>query len=355
MASIKIYAIAAYVCVIIFHACKAAGQGSLPKFPAILIFGDSTVDTGNNNYINTLLKANFSPYGQNYPGQKATGRFSDGELVPDMLASALKIKEAVPPFLDPNLSDAEVITGVSFASAGAGYDYQTNTLLNAIPVPKQIDMFRDYIARLEGIVGEEKAKQIIGGAFVLISAGSNDILTRPFNLHYSFQDTMLDIVQNFTKELHGLGCRSMAVAGLPPVGYAPIEKTIQLATKLLLPVDIKWVDNINSYAQSYNKELVKVLAQAQATFSGSKIVYADVYEPLDDMVKNPERYGFVETKRGCCGTGLFELGPLCGPTIPTCGKSLASKFLFWDAVHPSTSTYRVIAKHIEKEVFPKFL
>lgn len=199
MASIKIYAIAAYVCVIIFNTCKAAGHGPLPKFPAILIFGDSTVDTGNNNYINTLLKANFFPYGQNYPGQKATGRFSDGELIPDMLASALKIKEAVPPFLDPNLSDAEVITGVSFASAGAGYDYQTNTLLNVIPVPKQIDMFRDYIARLKGIVGEERAKQIIGGAFVLISAGSNDIFTRPFNLHYSFQDTMLDIVQNFTK------------------------------------------------------------------------------------------------------------------------------------------------------------
>jgi phospholipase/lecithinase/hemolysin len=93
------------------------------------------------------------------------------------------------------------------------------------------------------------------------------------------------------QELHDLGCRSMAVAGLPPVGYAPIEKTIQLATELLLPVDLKWVDNINSYAQSYNEELVKLLAQAQATLKGSKIVYADVYEPLDDMVKNPKRYG----------------------------------------------------------------
>ncbi|KAF3556450.1 hypothetical protein F2Q69_00017079 [Brassica cretica] len=35
-----------------------------PLFPAILIFGDSTVDTGNNNYpINTFFRATHLPYG----------------------------------------------------------------------------------------------------------------------------------------------------------------------------------------------------------------------------------------------------------------------------------------------------
>ncbi|KAF9676996.1 hypothetical protein SADUNF_Sadunf08G0061400 [Salix dunnii] len=97
--------------------------------PAILIIGDSTVEGSNNNHINTLLKANFVPYGQNYPDQKATGRS----------------KRLHPSFLDPNSSDAAVITGVNFASAGAGNEYQTNTLLNAIPVPKQIDKFRACI------------------------------------------------------------------------------------------------------------------------------------------------------------------------------------------------------------------
>ncbi|CAK7325970.1 unnamed protein product [Dovyalis caffra] len=46
-------------------------------------------------------------------------------------------------------------------------------------------------------------------------------------------------------------------------------------------------------------------------------------------------------------TGLFEV--LCRPTTPTYGNLLAAKFIFWDALHPSTSAYRVMAQYIEKE------
>ena len=79
------------------------------------------MDTGNNNYIKTILKGNFLPYGQNFPGNvPPTGRFSNGKLVPDFLASALGIKDKVPPFLDPNLSDEELVSGVCFVSADPG-------------------------------------------------------------------------------------------------------------------------------------------------------------------------------------------------------------------------------------------
>ncbi|KAB5544430.1 hypothetical protein DKX38_012542 [Salix brachista] len=134
-------------------------QGPLPKYPVILILDDSTVDASNNNYINTLLRANSFPFGQNYPDQKATGRFSGGELIPDMLASALKIEDAV------------------------------RTL---------------------------------------------------HSCKYFSIDIIFSIIYELTGELYDLGCRSMAVAGLPSFGYAPIEKTIQMATKLLLPVDLTW-------------------------------------------------------------------------------------------------------------------
>ncbi|KAG6765512.1 hypothetical protein POTOM_029557 [Populus tomentosa] len=130
MENTKLYAVPVYILAIFFNTDNAA----------ILVFGDSTVDAGNNNYIDTPLKANFFPYGQNYPGQKATARFSDGELVPDMLASALKIKEAVPPFLDTNLSDAEVITGVSFASAGA--KSHTLTFHHELKLQQEIDFWK---------------------------------------------------------------------------------------------------------------------------------------------------------------------------------------------------------------------
>lgn len=58
-----------------------------PKVPALIAFGDSIVDTGNNNYLTTVVKANFPPYGREYPGHKATGRFSDGKITVDFLGT----------------------------------------------------------------------------------------------------------------------------------------------------------------------------------------------------------------------------------------------------------------------------
>lgn len=62
-----------------------AGAG--PKVPAVLAFGDSVVDTGNNNYIRTIVRSNFPPYGKDFPGHKATGRFSDGKISVDFLGT----------------------------------------------------------------------------------------------------------------------------------------------------------------------------------------------------------------------------------------------------------------------------
>ena len=189
-----------YILTIFFNTGNATRSRSFSKFPAILVFGDSTVDSGNNNEIDTLFKANFLPYGRRYPGHTPTGRFSDGRLITDFLASILKIKNAVPPFLKPDLSDHEIATGVSFASSGSGYDDATNDVFQVISFPKQIDMFRDYTARLGRIVGEQKAKKIIGAALVVISTGTNDISTlRMDNNDTGYQDFLLNRVQFFTK------------------------------------------------------------------------------------------------------------------------------------------------------------
>ncbi|KAE8659928.1 GDSL esterase/lipase [Hibiscus syriacus] len=153
-----------------------------PKFPAIIVFGDSTVDTGNNNYIKSLFKANMPPYGENFPGHVPTGRFSYGKLVPDFIASFLRIKDEVPPFLKPTLSENELRTGVSFASAGSGFDDLTTRVSNVIPVSKQVDMFKSYVEKLNGVVGKDKAKNIIGEALVIISTGTNDFVFNFFDI-----------------------------------------------------------------------------------------------------------------------------------------------------------------------------
>lgn len=55
--------------------------------PAFFIFGDSVVDSGNNNYIETVpeFKANYAPYGQNGYFDRPTGRFNDGRVMVDFI------------------------------------------------------------------------------------------------------------------------------------------------------------------------------------------------------------------------------------------------------------------------------
>jgi hypothetical protein len=53
--------------------------------PSFVIFGDSTLDVGNNNYLLTVVKSDFPPYGRNFPGGLATGRFCNGQIAGDFI------------------------------------------------------------------------------------------------------------------------------------------------------------------------------------------------------------------------------------------------------------------------------
>lgn len=99
------------------------------RVPAIIVFGDSTVDSGNNNQMSTLLKSNFQPYGRDFFGGQPTGRFSNGRLPTDFISEAFGIKPVIPAYLDPSYDIREFATGVCFASAGTGYDNATSDVL----------------------------------------------------------------------------------------------------------------------------------------------------------------------------------------------------------------------------------
>ena len=60
-------------------AVLALGGAEAGKVPAIYVFGDSTADVGNNNYLQrSNAKANFPPNGIDFPFSRPTGRFSNG-------------------------------------------------------------------------------------------------------------------------------------------------------------------------------------------------------------------------------------------------------------------------------------
>lgn len=96
------------------------------KVPAVIVFGDSSVDSGNNNFIPTIARSNFQPYGQDFPGGQATGRFCNGRIPSDLISDGLGLKPTIPAYLDPMYNISDFATGVCFASAGTGYDNKTS-------------------------------------------------------------------------------------------------------------------------------------------------------------------------------------------------------------------------------------
>ncbi|KAJ9565187.1 hypothetical protein OSB04_001153 [Centaurea solstitialis] len=332
---------------------KTNGQNF--KFPAILVFGDSTVDTGNNNYVTTLAKANHYPYGKDFPGHVPTGRFSNGKLAVDLLASMLGVKQTIPPFLQPGLSAYELRTGVCFASAGTGYDRLTAAITTAVPISQQLNYFKGYKERLKKVIGEEEARRIISRALVSVSAGTNDFIFNFYDVPtrrvefdiQKYQDFILERLHDFVKELFNLGCRTLIITGLPPIGCLPIQITARFKGQF----NRACVEEQNVDARAYNRKLIELLPRIQTSLKGTRIFYADIYNPIMDMIKNPEKHGFRETMKGCCGTGLVEAGPICTPLTPLCKNS--SEYLFFDSIHPSENAYRYATECLKKQLLDK--
>ncbi|EES03823.1 hypothetical protein BDA96_03G369000 [Sorghum bicolor] len=323
-----------------------------PKFSAIFYFGDSVLDTGNNNHLPTVAVANHVPYGRDFPGKKPTGRFSNGRLIPDLLNEKLQLKEFSPPFLDTRLSSNDMVTGVNFASAGSGLDDQTSQLSNTLPMSKQVGLFKDYLLRLRDIVGDKEASRIIASSLIFISSGTND-----FSHYYrsskkrkmdigDYQDIVLQMVQVHVKELYDLGGRQFCLAGLPPFGCTPIQITLSRDP------DRACVDEQNWDAQVYNSKFQKLLTTLQGSLHGSRIVYLDAYRALMEILEYPAKHGFTETTRGCCGTGLREVALFCNALTPICKN--VSSYVFYDAVHPTERVYMLVNDYIVKYVIPQF-
>lgn len=66
-----------------FCCCLAFSKAQ--SVPAVYVLGDSLVDVGNNNYLPSILKADFPHNGVDYANHKPTGRFSNGKNAADFI------------------------------------------------------------------------------------------------------------------------------------------------------------------------------------------------------------------------------------------------------------------------------
>ncbi|KAF5735928.1 hypothetical protein HS088_TW14G00058 [Tripterygium wilfordii] len=163
--------------------------------PAVIVFGDSIVDPGNNNYMTTIIKCNFPRYGKDFMGGQPTGRFSNGRIPSDLLAETFGVKKLVPPYLDPNLDIQDLVTGVSFASG-------------VLSLSDQLDLFKDYLSKIKQAKdeeGEDTVGNILAKGIFIVCTGSDDIANTYFptptrKLHYdinSYTDFLVKSASTF--------------------------------------------------------------------------------------------------------------------------------------------------------------
>ncbi|GAB2212923.1 hypothetical protein Drorol1_Dr00020928 [Drosera rotundifolia] len=300
---------------------------------ALFVFGDSTVDPGNNQFVTrTISKSNFLPYGIDFPERIPTGRYCNGRLATDFIASYLGIKEFVPPYLDPSLSLDDLVTGVSFASAGSGYDRRTSSITRAaIPVPDQLQYFSQFKRRLEESIGRERAQEIIEKAVFLVSAGTNDLAFafglptfRPRTYTVStYQRRVVYLCKQFIQGLMEQGARKIAVLNAPPIGCIPIVITTNspLISNLRVSERRPCNDTLSSIARGYNRMLHTEIKALQASFrmNHTNVAYVDIYNPFESYIKNPHNFGLEVVDRECCGSYLpFEEFLGCNPLAIVC-------------------------------------
>ncbi|KAL4012108.1 hypothetical protein IC575_029191 [Cucumis melo] len=324
---------------------KAPTNNSSKSVSALLVFGDSTVDPGNNNFIPTIFRSNFPPYGRDFPFHIPTGRFSNGRLSTDFIASYYGVKDYVPPYLDPVLSIEDLMTGISFASAGSGFDPLTPKVGNVVSIAAQVEYFKEYKQRLESVLGKQRTINHIKNTVFFISAGTNDFVITYLNLPLrrktftlsAYQQFIIQQISQFFQALWAEGARRFAMPGLAPIGCLPVVITLYSSNAFL---DRGCIDRYSAIARDFNVLLQAELLSLQTRLSQKSptfIAYINAYDRVIDIIRDGGKSGFEKVDVGCCGSGFLEMSLLCNYKSPVCPD--AGKYLFFDAIHPTEKTY----------------
>ncbi|KAL1549367.1 GDSL esterase/lipase-like protein [Salvia divinorum] len=326
--------------------------GGEPLVPALCIFGDSVVDVGNNNNLQTLIKANFLPYGRDYITHAPTGRFCNGKLAIDFTADYLGFSSYPPAYLSKEATGDRILSGVNLASAASGYYETTAQLYRAVTLTQQLENYKEWQSKVVKMVGRSKGEAIFSGGIHLVSAGSSDFIQNYYinpllNGVYSpdqFSHILLRSYSSFIQNLYKLGARRIGVTSLPPTGCLPAAIT------LFGGGSNECVARLNKDSVSFNQKLNSTSQNLKANLDGLKLVVFDIYQPLLDMITNPSDNGLFEARRACCGTGTVETSILCNSiSLGTCSN--ATGYVFWDGFHPSQAANEILAQALLQQGF----
>ncbi|KAL5069143.1 hypothetical protein RYX36_020030 [Vicia faba] len=273
-----------------------------------------------------------------YPGKPA-GRFSDGRVLTDYIASFLKI-ETPTPYSLRNSSALE--NGINFAYGGTGV---FPTLVDGPNMTVQIDSFEKLIKQ------KVYTKQDLQFSIALVSASGNDYITFIKNSSIteikSFTSLLIKQLLINVQRIHNLGINKIAIGLLEPIGCMPpiTQLTFHLSC----------VDVLNLVSENHNQVLLQNLLQLNQQLGKSVFVTLDLYNAflstITTMQKNrKENSTLMNPLEMCCKGESLKVS--CG-SVDDNGKKKYSLCenpelsFFWDRVHPSQNGWNAVYKQLQ--------
>ncbi|XP_009757780.1 GDSL esterase/lipase At1g29670-like [Nicotiana sylvestris] len=325
------------------------------KVQGMFVFGSSLVDNGNNNFlVNSLAKANYLPYGVDFPLLGPSGRFTNGKNVIDIIGEHLKLPVYIPNFNDPETKGSKIVNGVNFASGGSGILDNTGAVAGeVISLNKQIRNFENVtLAELEEQLGCKSNESLKDYLFV-VGSGGNDYSLNYFlgltNNNVSLQDFTANLTTTLShqlKRLYNMGARKFVLMALYPNGCSPMARARN-------PMTTGCIESLNRAALLFNANLRSLVDSIRLQMPGSTLVFVNAYKVIMDILQNPTPKGFGDTKNPCCEVG--GTGTLCKMGGNICSKRNA--YVYFDGLHPTEAVNIVLANkafasNLKAEVYP---
>jgi phospholipase/lecithinase/hemolysin len=99
-----------------------------------------------------------------------------------------------------------------------------------------------------------------------------------------------------------------------------------------------------SITEQYNTELDSVLDALETGLPEAEFIRLDIFTILNDVTEAPTEFGFRNVTDSCITPGVVE-DAIC---------NRPNKYLFWDFIHPTRRTHRILSERAENALEDHF-
>ena len=107
----------------------------------------------------------------------------------------------------------------------------------------------------------------------------------------TYTPQIVSTIANGVEKLIAMGATDIVVPGVLPIGCFPIYLTIYGTSNSGDYDSLGCLKKFNDLSTNHNNQLQSQISSLQAKYKSARIMYADFYSAVYDMVKNPGSYG----------------------------------------------------------------